>query len=482
MSTDQFRQTLRNEIKEWQQEGLISSEVYEHLWKRYQLDQVDSGSNNRFVSVLLGLGGILLGLGIITLVAANWQVWSRLLRTIVIYSAFLSVNTAGFYIWQRSEQRLGTSRLGNGLLLTGALLMGANIGLLSQMFHQSGSVNGLYLVWGLGVLAMAYSLRLTSLGVLSWVLVLMSYWGTGFGGSWQGEGINVAWIAWIVEYLPILITPLFLPLAHWCRSRVLYGAWGIGLIILLPSEVVIGPIPPLMQVAFLAVLPAVLWVHRAQVKVPRQRWHKQSQTDLFEPVGRSLAIWFISFVTYVLSFSGVWTSSGNFYSEGSLEDGYLFILWLLGLGALFAYGVWQLKRLPARSQPRSLWMRSPTFSLVLLLLSAAVWINLKGFLWQSSSSLTLCVIALNMVLFFIGFAMLHDGTVLGIRRRFWGGMGIVVIGLITRMFEYNTDLLFKAAVLALCGIGIIAAGLWFEKTARRAANLAPENLSSTPPA
>ena len=41
-------------------------------------------------------------------------------------------------------------------------------------------------------------------------------------------------------------------------------------------------------------------------------------------------------------------------------------------------------------------------------------------------------------------------------------MFILVIGLVSRMFEYNTGLTLKALVLSLCGLGIIAAGLWFE--------------------
>lgn len=465
MSTEKFRQALRNEAELWRQEGLIDTEVYEHLRQRYQLDQIESGSSSRFVAVLLGLGGILLGLGAITLVAANWQVWSRLLRMAVIFSAFLGVNAAGFYVWQRSERQSGVARVGNGLLLAGALLMGANIGLMSQMFHQSGSVYGLYLVWGLGVLVMAYSLRLTSLGVLSWILILMSYWGATF--SWSSRGIEIAWIAWLIQYLPILITPLYLPLAHWCRSRVLYGIWGIALMTLWPSEITFGqPLTPVLQTLAFILPPAVLWVHRAQFG--------RRQTDRFEPIGRSLSIWFISIATYTLSFRAIWTNGDNLESGSELEGAYLLGLWLLGLGAIAAYGIWQgFLRSPQRSEPQGLWMKPPVFAAVLAILSTAVFCNLQGFFLRSGYAFNLGAFALNMLLFFIGFAMLHDGTLLGIRRRFWGGMGIVVIGLVTRMFEYNTDLLLKAAVLGLCGIGIIGAGLWFEKKARRSPSLPP---------
>ena len=103
-------------------------------------------------------------------------------------------------------------------------------------------------------------------------------------------------------------------------------------------------------------------------------------------------------------------------------------------------------------------MQTPVFGMVTTLMGLSVWGH-----YQDIGSGFIGPIVMNMVLFFIGFAMLHDGMLLGIRHRFWGGMGIVVIGLMTRMFEYDTGLMLKALVLALCGVAIIAAGLWFEK-------------------
>ena len=478
MSTENFRRELRDESAQWRQEGLIDSELFEHLRQRYQLDQLESGSSNRFTAVLLGLGGILLGLGVITLVAANWQAWPRLLRVVVIFSAFLGVNAAGFYVWQRTEQQSGSGRLGNGLLLAGALLMGANIGLMSQMFHQSGSVDGLYLVWGLGVLVMAYSLRLTALGVLSWILIFMSYWGANVGSAWGGQNAEVDWIAWLTRYLPILITPLYLPLAHGCRSRALYGIWGVGLMTLLPSALTVGQLNPVLQTLTIMLPPALLWVYRAQFG--------RRPSDRFESIGRSLSIWFVSIATYAYSFRMLWTNAGQLSDGPEFEGGYLFLIGLAGLWAIAAYGGWQWflrwrSRSPGESlqEPRELWMKTPVFAVVLLILGVAVFCQLQGFFGQLGSAFVFGPLALNLLLFFIGFALLHDGILLGIRQRFWGGMGIVVIGLVTRMFEYDTDLLLKALVLAVCGIGIIVAGLWFEKKARQSATLlSPPSVSS----
>jgi hypothetical protein len=45
-------------------------------------------------------------------------------------------------------------------------------------------------------------------------------------------------------------------------------------------------------------------------------------------------------------------------------------------------------------------------------------------------------------------------------------MVLLILGIISRMLEYNTGLLAKSIVFALCGIGVIGAGLWFERHTR----------------
>lgn len=482
MSNENFRRQLRAESERWWREGLIDAEVYQQLATRYQFAHIEAATGNRFITILIGLGGILLGLGAITLVAANWQDWSRSLRMVVIFSAFIGINATGFYLWRQPANKAGLQKLGLGLLLTGALIMGANIGLMSQMFHQSGSISALYLVWGLGVLAMAYSLRLTPLGVLSWILIGMSYWEASFGRWFGGGPDEAAWIELLQIYLPVLVTPLYLPLAHWCRSRVLYGCWGIAATVLL--LVANGSLVHWHAVTFAyvgMVAGVVLWVyharfwqwpsnHMSRLAAERSPLHKQlgadsvPASDVFQPIGRSLAVWFVSIGAYTYSFKWLWEENGV-ELDGTSSMSKSFVLLVVGLSAIALYGLWQcVIRLRQTSELKSLWMKTPVYLAVVALLGITAFFQFQGtgYMWPLLAALA------NCILFFIGFAMLHDGMLMGVRHRFWGGMGIVIIGLWTRMFEYDTDLLVKAAVLAVCGVAVIGAGLWFEKSSKSA--------------
>ncbi|NJR67015.1 MAG: DUF2157 domain-containing protein, partial [Leptolyngbyaceae cyanobacterium CRU_2_3] len=119
MVTEKFRRQLRQESEQWWTEGLIDAALYEKLGDRYQFYSLERDASDRFITILIGLGSILLGLAAITFVAANWQVWSREFKILLLLILFVSVNTAGFYLWRRPIHQQGYQKLGHGLLLTG---------------------------------------------------------------------------------------------------------------------------------------------------------------------------------------------------------------------------------------------------------------------------------------------------------------------------------------------------------------------------
>ncbi|NEN98818.1 MAG: DUF2157 domain-containing protein, partial [Moorea sp. SIO3I7] len=67
------------------------------------------------------------------------------------------------------------------------------------------------------------------------------------------------------------------------------------------------------------------------------------------------------------------------------------------------------------------------------------------------------------LLFLIDIGLIRAGLAEGKRGLFWGGMVLLTLQILTRMLEYDTGLLVKSIVLFLCGLGIIGAGLWFER-------------------
>jgi uncharacterized membrane protein len=445
MLSDKFRRQLRQEAEQWRTEGLIDASVYEQLSVRYQFSDLEASARNRFIVILLGLGSVLLGLAIITFVAANWQVWSRGLKVTLLLSLFIGVNTAGFYLWRRPTEQW-QRRLGQGLLLLGALVLGANMALMSQMFHQSGLLYQLYLVWGLGVLAMAYSLRLTLLGILAILLIGLGY----VQGQPQFVAIGeFSWLRLLVQHMPVLAALLFIPLAYWCHSRWIFRLGAIAIVYSLEANLIrlnlLGSSAWMAAIAC-ALPPALLWGYSDSLFRRRP-----PEAELFTGVARTLAVIFLSLLFYFLSFYGLWwdTSSTQPTQNASL------LPWSL-LVDILLFGCWTLWE----------WLRllrqlNLTTGIIagMIVLSALV-----PFWHLSISRLPItAVLIFNLLLFLLSVGLIREGLAQGQRRLFWGGMILLSLQIFSRMLEYNTDLLFKSLVLFLCGLGVIAAGLWFER-------------------
>ncbi|WP_445173884.1 DUF2157 domain-containing protein [Microcoleus sp.] len=457
MISDKFRRQLREEAKLWQAEGLIETSFYQQLSERYQFNTLETASRNRFLTILMSLGGILLGIGVITFVAANWQVWSREVRVAMLLSLFVAVNAAGFYLWRIPPSRSKNSHpnmpatkgrnklLGEGLLLLGALILGANMALMAQMFHIGGSSYGLYLAWGIGVLGMAYSLRLTSLGVLSALLIGLGYWLAVL--DWSSQ-VEFSWLEVLVRQMPIAASIMFVPLAYWCRSRAIFAIGAIVLIFSLQASIVQGLNETSAAAIFCALPPALLWGYDDAI------WRKV-HSRLFQPIARSLALLFLAGLFYVLSFHW-WQDVPN---PAPTEPDWLLLANVAVLGGFTVFEWLRLGRLELR-RPKQKAVDLSTGAIGILIVASAL---IPLFHLNFTPIPELATFLFNVLSFLLAVGLIRDGLALGNRPIFWGGMVLITLQIISRVFEYNTELLFKSFVFVLCGIGVIAAGLWFER-------------------
>jgi uncharacterized membrane protein len=443
MLSDKFRRQLRQEAEQWRTEGIIDASVYEQLCDRYQFNDLEASARSRFVVILLGLGSVLLGLAIITFVAANWQAWSRGVKVTLLLSGFIGVNTAGFYLWRHPTERW-QRRFGQGLLLLGALILGANMALMSQMFHQSGLLYQLYLVWGFGVLAMAYSLRLTMLGILAILLITLGYV--------QGQPEFVAigefsWLRLVVQHMPILAVLMFIPLAYWCRSRWIFRLGAIAIIYFLEANLIrlnlLGS-PPWTAAVACALPPALLWAYNDSLWVQRL-----PKAESFDSTARSLAITFLSILFFLASFYGLWSAS----VVPSANDTSLTFPPPVDILLLAGWTIWEWVQLLRR------------VDLTNLLVASMITVTALIPFWHLSSGglAVTATLIFNLLSFLLAVGLIREGLAQSKRRFFWGGMVLLTLQIFSRMLEYNTDLLFKSLVLFLCGLGVIAAGLWFER-------------------
>ena len=469
MVSDSFRHELRHEAELWQADGLIDAGQYQQLAERYQFNTLDTVARDRFVSILLGLGSILIGLGIITFVAANWQEIPRIIKVTLLLSLFIGVNIAGFYLWRRSPST--QHRLGQGLLLLGALILGANMALMGQMFHINAPVYELLLAWGIGVIAMAYSLRSTPLGILAIILIgsgYWSFWGTVIYQSWLLSLQELSWSTLIGQHMPLIASLLFVPLAYWCRSAVIFALAATIVVLALVANLQFFPATDwLLAIAFV-LPPALLWGYDDSWWVYGELpWQSRRSSQLsvavesFQPLAQSLALVYLGVLFYLLSFQGFWQSiaqTNNFTQPQ--EFNWLPLLDILILSSLALFEWWQLLGKMQHSQPRE----------NLVTVAIGIWLAIAAVVTCWHTIITpiswIATAIFNLLLFLLAAGIIRAGLAQGERRAFWGGIVLLTLRVLSWFLLSPTGLLFKSLMFILCGVGLIFVGLWFERRVR----------------
>lgn len=219
-------------LRRWTEAGLLDDEVAGKI-RRWEHDRRGGRGVRWPASLALALGGVMLGAGILLLVAAHWDAWSPGMRFGVAL-----VLVAGFHL-------VGAAAAGSAVAATlhacGTVALGGGVFLTGQIFHLQEHWPGGLLLWALGAWSGWALLRQWPQGALAAVL-------------------TPAWLAgeWVVRsgHLGSAVAG---------AGLVLFSAAYLG------AEPGDGPValPPSMRRALgwiggLALIPAALWLVSAE--------------------------------------------------------------------------------------------------------------------------------------------------------------------------------------------------------------------------
>ncbi|HEV8320533.1 MAG TPA: DUF2157 domain-containing protein [Myxococcota bacterium] len=223
---------LRAELAALVRDGVLDEAAAARLRARYP----EPLAALRLQHLLAVLGAVLVGVGVILFFAANWEAIPRFVRA----GAVLAAIGAAYGAAWRLRWRPGLHpQLGEALLLLGGIFFGAGIWLIAQIFHISDHQPNGALLWGLGVLPLAWATRSHSLTVLSLAtLTLYACWETS-------DTERASWL-WAVAYAPAAA------MAYAVRSRAAVAAALVGALVGAAVQLV-----PLLDEAALVVFPAL---------------------------------------------------------------------------------------------------------------------------------------------------------------------------------------------------------------------------------
>ena len=413
-----FRKHLKRELLSWQAENIVTQEQAAAISNRYGLNNLNKESTSIFLAAVYIIGALLIGGGIISFVAAHWDKLGRESKVVLIVCTMLGVELAGFYLWKVSEKR---KWLGHSLVMIGALIFGANIGLLAQIFHiQSDYYTG-FVAWAIGAAAMAWSVMSVPIAVIG--LAASFIW---FSGT--------QWHSWYETfcYYPMVVAAVFLSFAYFKRSGLVFvlSLIAIGLSLLMHS----GSQADQLGFGYAAIAVCLLSCGLGGMALKNENFVK------FATYGMFVGTVFLALGLYVLSFADHYHRIKNMvwlYSVGAAYAAAI-IIWLFAAKKMFTGGYLKI------------------FA-VTIVLSAAL--GIAGLLTRQD---IIILVLANIACFILSAALIYISFALEDRRIFWAGTLFANLVIISRFFEYDTGLLIKSAVFIVCGIALIAAAVKFE--------------------
>jgi uncharacterized membrane protein len=113
-------------------------------------------SSNKLIIALSTIGAILLGAGVILFIASNWQQIPNIVKVLALLGSTAGSYYGGYVLKYRRQTLV---KVGASLIFLGALLFGATIFLIAQMYHINANSHTLLLIWLIGIIPLVYALK-----------------------------------------------------------------------------------------------------------------------------------------------------------------------------------------------------------------------------------------------------------------------------------------------------------------------------------
>lgn len=419
---------IEKEISQLVEAGVITSETGVRI-KAYYGDRGSHVSDR--LNIIFGiLGALLVGLGILLILAHNWDELSRGVKTIIAFLPLMLGQSICLYVLLKRGKDIAWREGAAAFLFCG---VGVCLALISQIYHISGETSDFILMWMILCVPLIYVMR-------SSIVSLMYIVGITFYGVEAGYWHDVYLRSYLYWGLLALMLPHYIQMYR-ARSRsnfMIFHNWII---------------PLSMSIVFITLS------HQVEEMI---------------------------ILSYVCLF-GLFIQIGRmpyFDDQKNRNNGYLFIgtlgLILLLLGVSFdwyweelirgKYGVVEILRTP------SVWSTLGTSVLAfILLISRVKRVGMKGIraiepvflafivifflgLWSEVS-----VILINLLLFVLALLIITRGS----RNRHLGilnyGLLIMASLLVCRFFDTDLSFVVRGILFVIIGIGFFMANMWMVK-------------------
>lgn len=393
-------------------------------------------STNRMVVIFGVFGSILVGLGLILIIAHNWDELPRSVKTFFaflplvlgqLFCGFTLYNKASSTAWRESA---------SSFLFFG---IGASISMVSQIYNIPGNVSSFLLTWMLLALPLIYLMKSSITSLL--YLMGITYYACQVGYFSQFSGASdTPWMYWVL--LALAAPHYILLLKNNTNSNFLsFHNWVIPLSVVIVLGTVMDDTHALMFIVYFSLLGLLyLFGHNAVFAGQKLR------NNGFKIIGALGTI----ILMLALSFNWIWQDirrSDLQMNEILTTPEFFFAATFSVLAALLLYA--QQKDKPL-SELKPL---APFF--ILFIITFIIGLNF-----------TIAVVLMNLFVLATGVLTIREGAKLDHLGILNYGLLIITALVICRFFDSNISFVIRGLLFVSVGVGFYATNYWMLKKRR----------------
>jgi uncharacterized membrane protein len=420
---------ILKDLEELQDAGLISEESAQQIKLYYK--NKDGRGNNRLFAIFGTLGAILVGMGIILIIAHNWGQLSKPLKTLFAFVPLILGQFAAAYALWKEENSIAWREGSAAFIFFG---LGAAISLISQIYNISGNLASFILTWMLLALPMVYVLRSSIVGIF--YLMGITYYACELG-YFNARSYD-RWNWYPLLFLGIL-PHFWILLKHHFRSNFLnFYNWLIPLSLTICLGILGKSNEDLLLLAYLSLF-GIFYI------VGKSRFLEKVSlsSNGLQIVGAFGSV----FILLMTSFREVWKDiQTEHYDMESQEFIAFSVLSLIGL-ALLAYVL-----------SASHWKKVFPFGYIWLVFIPIFFLGL---------STNLAVIIINLMVLIIGVSTVKrgaDGAHIGLLNF---GLIIIMVLISCRFFDANLSFVLRGLMFVALGLTFFFVNYWMIKKMKK---------------
>lgn len=150
--------------------GLAVQDIENYFIQATAEDENKEETQKQTIRVVAIIGALLIGLGVFSFIASNWDKISKLGRMSIVLSAMLLAYLIGWFLYEKFK----LLKSGEAMIFLGSLLYGGAVFLAAQMYNTRVYWPDGFLWWALGTIAVAY---ITNLYSNYWLAVIAAFIG-----------------------------------------------------------------------------------------------------------------------------------------------------------------------------------------------------------------------------------------------------------------------------------------------------------------